>query len=295
MPGRSDSRQTGGALNDVLWNGSAFVAVGDNGVALSSADGVSWRQADTGTPETLYGVAWNGSHFTAVGTGGARVESEDGVAWTAVDTGTSNDLYSVRWSGGRLLALGQVRDDSARLLRRAARSRVFLGGPARAADAAHGRRIEGPRPSPTPALSRRESVPHPVPLRPGEGAGSLSLKMHRLCPRRTDIESILVIGSGPIVIGQACEFDYSGHAGRARAEARGLPGRPRQLEPGDDHDRPGARRRDLRRAADARVPGEDHREGAAGRAPADGRRPDGLEPRARARGRAGSWTSGASS
>src|ERR1700758_2376821 len=29
-------------------------------------------------------------------------------------------------------------------------------------------------------------------------------------PRRTDVHSILVIGSGPIVIGQACEFDYSG-------------------------------------------------------------------------------------
>ncbi|HEY4314715.1 MAG TPA: carbamoyl-phosphate synthase large subunit [Actinomycetes bacterium] len=29
-------------------------------------------------------------------------------------------------------------------------------------------------------------------------------------PRRTDITSVLVIGSGPIVIGQACEFDYSG-------------------------------------------------------------------------------------
>src|SRR2546422_5187717 len=29
-------------------------------------------------------------------------------------------------------------------------------------------------------------------------------------PRRTDITSILLIGSGPIVIGQACEFDYSG-------------------------------------------------------------------------------------
>jgi carbamoyl-phosphate synthase large subunit len=29
-------------------------------------------------------------------------------------------------------------------------------------------------------------------------------------PRRTDIETILLIGSGPIVIGQACEFDYSG-------------------------------------------------------------------------------------
>ena len=29
-------------------------------------------------------------------------------------------------------------------------------------------------------------------------------------PKRTDLETILIIGSGPIVIGQACEFDYSG-------------------------------------------------------------------------------------
>ena len=29
-------------------------------------------------------------------------------------------------------------------------------------------------------------------------------------PKRTDIPSVLVIGTGPIVIGQACEFDYSG-------------------------------------------------------------------------------------
>ena len=30
------------------------------------------------------------------------------------------------------------------------------------------------------------------------------------CPKRTDLHTILIIGSGPIVIGQACEFDYSG-------------------------------------------------------------------------------------
>ena len=29
-------------------------------------------------------------------------------------------------------------------------------------------------------------------------------------PKRTDIESTLIIGAGPIIIGQACEFDYSG-------------------------------------------------------------------------------------
>src|ERR687887_2018245 len=32
-------------------------------------------------------------------------------------------------------------------------------------------------------------------------------------PKRTDIRKILIIGSGPIVIGQACEFDYSGTQG----------------------------------------------------------------------------------
>ena len=29
-------------------------------------------------------------------------------------------------------------------------------------------------------------------------------------PKRTDLDTILIIGAGPIVIGQACEFDYSG-------------------------------------------------------------------------------------
>ena len=29
-------------------------------------------------------------------------------------------------------------------------------------------------------------------------------------PKRKDIKTILIVGSGPIVIGQACEFDYSG-------------------------------------------------------------------------------------
>jgi carbamoyl-phosphate synthase large subunit len=38
-------------------------------------------------------------------------------------------------------------------------------------------------------------------------------------PKRTDIESILIIGAGPIIIGQACEFDYSGaQACKALAE-----------------------------------------------------------------------------
>ena len=42
-------------------------------------------------------------------------------------------------------------------------------------------------------------------------------------PKRTDIKKVLIIGSGPIVIGQAAEFDYAGtQAG--------------QLKPGPHHD-----------------------------------------------------------
>src|SRR4030042_1040635 len=38
-------------------------------------------------------------------------------------------------------------------------------------------------------------------------------------PKRTDIKSILIIGAGPIVIGEGCEFDYSGaQAGKALRE-----------------------------------------------------------------------------
>src|ERR1700730_5998217 len=41
-------------------------------------------------------------------------------------------------------------------------------------------------------------------------------------PRREDLKSVVVIGSGPIVIGQACEFDYSGTQACRVLKAEGL-------------------------------------------------------------------------
>ena len=55
-------------------------------------------------------------------------------------------------------------------------------------------------------------------------------------PKRTDIKSILILGAGPIVIGQACEFDYSG---AQACKALRLPRHSGELQPGDYHDRPG--------------------------------------------------------
>src|ERR1700722_1133105 len=41
-------------------------------------------------------------------------------------------------------------------------------------------------------------------------------------PRRTDLQRILLIGAGPIVIGQACEFDYSGTQGAKSLREEGF-------------------------------------------------------------------------
>ena len=40
-------------------------------------------------------------------------------------------------------------------------------------------------------------------------------------PKREDLSHVLVIGTGPIVIGQACEFDYSGTQGCRALKALG--------------------------------------------------------------------------
>ncbi len=46
--------------------------------------------------------------------------------------------------------------------------------------------------------------------RPHAGETKVSGRLELLVPKRTDLDSILIIGAGPIIIGQACEFDYSG-------------------------------------------------------------------------------------
>src|SRR4051812_9235021 len=59
--------------------------------------------------------------------------------------------------------------------------------------------------------------PHP-PLSPPR-RGLIAPSSHM--PKRTDISSILIIGAGPIVIGQAAEFDYSGTQAAKTLKAEG--------------------------------------------------------------------------
>src|SRR5690606_28703872 len=100
-----------------------------------------------------------------------------------------------------------------------------------------GRGARVPRPArllrPVPPRGRGRPARRRVPLRPlrrAHGVPTLrGLRGRRpehqgepLMPRRPDISSVLVIGSGPIVIGQACEFDYSGTQARRVLKEQGL-------------------------------------------------------------------------
>ncbi len=104
----------------------------------------------------------------------------------------------------------------------------------------------------------------------------------RRMPKRTDIESILIIGAGPIVIGQACEFDYSGAQACKALQEEGYRVILVEFEPRHDHDGP----RDWPMpSTSSRSTGassrKHHREGAPRCAAADDGRPDRAQHRAR--------------
>ena len=107
-------------------------------------------------------------------------------------------------------------------------------------------------------------------------------------PKRTDIQSILIIGAGPIVIGQACEFDYSGAQACKALREEGYRVILVNSNPATIMTDPEMADADLHRAGQLAHRGAHHREGAPRRAAADDGRPDRAQLRARpgARGRA---------
>ena len=97
-------------------------------------------------------------------------------------------------------------------------------------------------------------------------------------PKREDIHRVLVIGSGPIVIGQAAEFDYAGTQACRALKEEGLEVVLINSNPATINDRRRHRRLRLHRAPGRRQRQEGRRARAAGRGPCHTRRPDGPEP-----------------
>ena len=106
-------------------------------------------------------------------------------------------------------------------------------------------------------------------------------------PKRTDLDSILIIGAGPIIIGQACEFDYSGAQACKALKEEGYRVILVNSNPATIMTDPETRRFDLHRADQLAHHRAHHREGASQRAAADHGRPDGAQHGARSGARGG--------
>ena len=186
---------------------------------------------------------------------------------------------TTRWSSARPAAC------SSRARTTASRSRR-RGRPARHARVALRRHRRGRSPTRSCARARCSSIPRPGRGRTTPGRSSASGSRRCALPRRDDIHSICLIGSGPIVIGQACEFDYAGCQALKVLRDDGYRTIVVNSNPATIMTDPGFADRtyleplDLEGVADVLAPR------AARRAAADDGRPDGAQPRARAaRGR----------
>ena len=96
-------------------------------------------------------------------------------------------------------------------------------------------------------------------------------------PKRTDIASILIIGAGPIVIGQACEFDYSGAQACKALKAEGYRVVLVNSNPATIMTDPELADATYIEPITPEMVEQDHREGTAGRAAADHGRADGAQ------------------
>ena len=95
-----------------------FVTVGDNGIILTSSDGISWTKRTSGTTKNLYGVTYGGGLFVTVGDNGTILTSSDGTTWANTSTNErttlgryfsqpdANHLYGVTYGDGLFVTVG---------------------------------------------------------------------------------------------------------------------------------------------------------------------------------------------
>lgn len=70
------------ALNDVLWDGAVFIAVGNGGTVLTSADAIDWVARESGTEANLNAIAFFGPDIFAVGEDIVMLSTDHGENWT---------------------------------------------------------------------------------------------------------------------------------------------------------------------------------------------------------------------
>jgi hypothetical protein len=95
------------ALSDVIWDGDAFIAVGDGGTVLTSADGIAWLAIESGTGADLNDVAFYGSDIFAVGDEIILHSTDHGTSWTVKDRPAEAAFEGVAINASQVVIGGQ--------------------------------------------------------------------------------------------------------------------------------------------------------------------------------------------
>ena len=95
------------SLNDCVYGDGLFVIVGEYGTVLTSADTINWSVQYTPTFYDLYGVTYGNGRFVAVGEATTILTSENGTDWTRRIDGPWR-LHDVTWGGGVFVAVGGI-------------------------------------------------------------------------------------------------------------------------------------------------------------------------------------------
>jgi hypothetical protein len=93
-------------LNDVIWDGAVFIAVGDEGAILSSADGLDWIARESGALADLNAIAAYGSVIFAVGENILLQSTDHGETWVAKDEPVTASLSAVAINSSQVVVSG---------------------------------------------------------------------------------------------------------------------------------------------------------------------------------------------
>ena len=90
-------------LNDVIYVGDKFVAVGDRGIILTSGDGETWTTQASGTDDRLFDITHGDGKFVVIGDDGTILTSANGTSWSY---GAPPGLNDIIYIGGQFVAVG---------------------------------------------------------------------------------------------------------------------------------------------------------------------------------------------
>lgn len=101
-----DSEDGKGPLNDVVWTGKQFLAVGDEGLMMTSKDGIKWTETASPTKESMYRIIVAKDTYYLTGSNGLIMSSKDLKTWKKQKSNTTLNIGSIAWNGKTFVAVG---------------------------------------------------------------------------------------------------------------------------------------------------------------------------------------------